>query len=295
VGLLGLLALGDSPASAQDPDYHLVTESELKEAMAQVNGFDPIPTTNGARFQSEVVFALLKKAEEAGRPDMPLLIPAGYWYRAFLAKTNLSEDRAPKYVKLANQYQQHKWIDPRPEMVIDEIKKGEPPQRAINVMIWWTKEKGKKDKYSYRDTLSTPNLKVTDHRVITYRLVDFGDRYYFDKIKGLSGRPTTGLLGLLFKVIGEGRVVRSGMAVSEDGFMVLRGRAKKGFMGVSSTATIAPDGKSKKDVPEDRPDLKALEDMLKLEFEIKYKKFEWSEKMDRLIHDLELTKSRDIS
>jgi hypothetical protein len=174
--------------------------------------------------------------------------------------------------------------------VIAKVKKGDRPVQAMNILIWWPEEPGTKSKYSYRDTLSTPQLKVTDHRIITYRLLNFGNRFYFDKVEGMTGRPTTGLLGLLFKMIGEGRVVETGMTVSEDGLLIVRGTAKKGFTKVTATATVAPDGKSKKGIPKDRPDLKALEDLLKTPYEIDYRPFEWSVEMDRLIRDLERSK-----
>ena len=284
--LIGLSGLFSDIACAENLVYRRVTKAELIAAMHQVNGFDPRATTNGARFQAEVLFELVNTVADSGRLDKAMLITPEDWFRAFLVKMNLTENTAPQYVKLAYHHQQHMWVDARFDKVIDTVKKGDCPVHALNVMIWWPKERGAKNEYSYRDTLSTPKLKVTNHRVITYRLLNFGDRFFFDDIKGVSGRPTTGLPGLLFKLIGEGQVVKTGMAISEDGLMVVRGTAKKGLMTVTTTATIAPDGKSKKDVPKDRPDLKALEELLKTPFEIDYRKFEWSDKMDQIIQDL---------
>ena len=286
--LVGMSGLFSGMAWAEDLDYRRVTEAELIAAMHQVDGFDPRATTNAARFQAEVLFELVNTVADSGRLDKALLITREDWFRAFLVKTNLTEDTVPQYVKLAYQYKQSTWVDARMGQVIEKVKKGDRPLQALNVMIWWPKERGTKNKYSYKDTLSTPKLKVTNHQVITYRLLNFGDRFFFDDIKGLSGRPTTGLLGLLFRLIGEGRVVKTGMAVSEDGLMVVRGTAKKGLMRITTTAIIAPDGKSKKNVPDDRPDLKALEELLKTPFEMDYHKFTWSDKMDRIIQDLKL-------
>ncbi len=119
-----------------------------------------------------------------------------------------------------------------------------------------------------------------------YRLLDFGDRFFFDDIDGLTGRPTTGLLGFLFGLIGDGRVVVTGIAISKDGLQVVRGTAKKAFIGVTTTATISPDGRSEKDAPEGRLDLVALETLLQTPFEMAYKPLKWSVEMDRLIKDL---------
>ena len=268
-------------------DYRRVTEAELIAAMNQVNGFDPRATTNGPRFQAEVLFELVNAVADSGRLDRPMLISHEDWFRAFLVKTNSTAETAPQYVRLAFEHRQSTWIDARMDRVIDKVKKGDRPVQALSVLLWWPKEKGVENEFSYEDTLSNPKLQVTNHRVITYRLLNFGDRFFFEDIDGLTGRPTTGLLGLLFKVIGEGRVVITGMAVSEDGLQVVRGTAKKGLMEVTATATIAPDGKSKKNVPEDRPDLKALEELLKTPFEIDYRPFEWTVEMDRILQNLE--------
>jgi hypothetical protein len=285
---LVLSGLWGGTIRAEDLDYRRVTRDELVAAMQHAKGFDPRATTNGARFQAEVLFELVNAVADSGRLDKPMLVSREDWFRAFLVKTNLTEDAAPQYIKLAYKNKQCMWIDARMDRVIEKVKKGDRPVQALNVLLWWPEEKGTKSEYSYKDTLSTPNLDVTNHRVITYRLLNFGDRFFFDDINGLSGRPTTGLLGLLFKLIGSGRVVKTGMAVSEDGLLVLRGSAKKAFMGVTTTATIQPNGKSKKDVPEGRPDLKALEELLKIPFEMKYEPFKWSSKMDQLLINLEL-------
>ena len=284
--LIGVSGFYCAPMFAGELDYRRVTEAELIAAMNQVNGFDPRATTNGARFQAEVLFKLVNTVVDSGRLDRPMLITCEDWFRAFMVKTNSTAETAPQYVRLAFERKQSTWVDARRDRVIENVRKGDRPVQALNVLLWWPEESGAKSKYSYRDTLSTPQLRVTNHRVITYRLLNFGNRFFFDDIEGLTGCPTTGLLGLLFKIIGEGRLVEIGMAISEDGLQVVRGTAKKGLAEVTTTATIAPDGKSEKDVPKNRPDLKALEKRLETHFEIDYRPFEWSAEMDRIIRDL---------
>ena len=273
-------------SNADDLSVRRVTQAELVEAMRQVNGFDPTATTNGARFQAEVMFELVNTVADSGRLDKAMFITPEDWFRAFLVKTNLTAETAPQYVKLAHQHQQYMWVDARFDEVIEKVEDGERPVMALNVIFGWPDERGVDDEYAYQDTLSTPNLNVTNHRVITYRLLNFGDRFFFDQIDGLTGRPTTGLLGLLFRLIGEGRVVVTGIAISEDGLQIVRGTAKKAFMGVTTTATIQPDGQSEKDVPEDRSDLMALEALLEKPFEMAYKPLKWSDEMDQLIKDV---------
>ena len=106
--------------------------------------------------------------------------------------------------------------------------------------------------------------------MITYRLLDFGNMVVYDQLEGLTGQPTSGLLGILFSAIGEGRVTQSRMAISRDGLQVSRAKVKKAFLGLATTVTVYPDGHTEKDVPTDRPDLLALDLRLKQALEMDY-------------------------
>ncbi|MFQ5700139.1 MAG: hypothetical protein ACE5IL_17895, partial [Myxococcota bacterium] len=94
--------------------------------------------------------------------------------------------------------------------------------------------------------------------------------------EGLSGRPVSGLLGLLFDIIGEGSLKESRIAISKDGLQILRGRSQKIFS-LRLTATIYPDGRSIKGIPEDRPDLREIETRLKVPLKIEYLPYECGE------------------
>ena len=104
---------------------------------------------------------------------------------------------------------------------------------------------------------------MTNERLLSYRLLDFGDMTVFGDIRGLRGRPTSGVLGVLTQLIGEANVEENRMAVSPDGLQVARARAKKAFLEVASTLTVYPDGRAEKDIPPGRPDLAILEARLK--------------------------------
>jgi hypothetical protein len=160
-------------------------------------------------------------------------------------------------------------VDYREDRVIAGAPEVNRPPRALNVCIWWPDRPGLPASYSYEDSLSTPQLKVTNERVITYRLLDFGDMMVFDEITGFRGRPTTGLLGLLFQVIGEGRVVESRVAVAPDGLQITRARARKVFE-VATTVTVYPDGRTEKDLPPGRADLAPIEARLKQPLRLRY-------------------------
>jgi hypothetical protein len=159
--------------------------------------------------------------------------------------------------------------------VIRTVGAGPTPELALNVRLWWERTDDTPDRYSYLDSLSTPRLSVTNRSVITYRLLDMGDMIVYDQIEGLAGRPTTGALGLLFRVMGVGSVVWSRTAIAPDGLQITRARAMKGFIGVTSTLTVYPDGRTEKDLPVDRPDLARLEERLKDPVEVEYVPVSW--------------------
>ena len=184
--------------------------------------------------------------------------------------TARTENAMPQYAQLSYQYKQNMEVDYRVDRVIREIVEAPTPELAVNVRIWWEDQPGKPDRYSYMDTLSTPNLKVTNRRVMSYRLLDFGNWVAYDEINGLTGRPTSGILGFLFRIIGEGRILQTRMAISKDGLQFNRATARKGFIKRIDTVTVYPDGKMEKDIPPNRPDLLELTNRITQPLEIEY-------------------------
>ena len=261
------------PLAGVEGAYNVVDRSEVLEAMRQHGDYDLTAVTHGARFQAEVVFYLARQARERNPDGLPLFIGYEDWFRSFLAVTGRTENTAPQYALLSYRHGQNMEVDYRLDRVIREVKEGPMPELAVNVRISWEDGPGKPDRYSYLDTLSTPRFKVTNWQVITYRLLDFGDWAVYDEIEGITGRPMSGVLALLFRVIGEGRIAHSRMAISGDGIQVSRTTAEKAFMGVTTTVTVHPDGIMEKDVPAGRADLLELERRLKQPMKIDYVKF----------------------
>jgi hypothetical protein len=253
------------PLPAADPPtaWRTVGQQEIADAMAESRGFDLRATTNGPRLQSEVLLRLVERAAAADPQHRPLFIGHREWFLAYLARTGLAAGEAPVFVRLPDQHGQDMVVDYRPEKVFTAAGARRLPRRALNVCIWWPRTPGAPGSYSYEDTLSTPQLKVTNERVIAYRLLDYGDTTVFGQVDGLRGRPTTGILGVLFQVVGEGHVVESRMALAADGLQVSRARARKLMIEVATTVTVHPDGRTEKDVPAGRSDLAAIEARLK--------------------------------
>lgn len=267
-----LAALSPLPAAAASAPAGLrvVSRQEIRAAMAGSQGYNLLATTNGPRFQSEVVLRLARQAQASDPQRTPLFLGHREWFLAYLERTGLTAERAPLFVRLADQYGQDMVVDYRREKVIEQAAPSALPHMALNVCIWWPRGAGSAASYSYEDTLSTPRLKVTNERVITYRLLDYGDLTVFRQVEGLRGRPTTGILGVLFQVIGEGHVVESRMALAADGLQVSRARARKLLIEVATTVTVYPDGRTEKDVPPGRADLAASEARLKQRLELKH-------------------------
>lgn len=246
-----------------------VPYADILAAMRASGGYDRLATTNGGRLQAEVLLRLARGARLRAPDGPPLLLRHEDWFRALLEVTGVPADRAPLYAVLAHRHGQDVVADYGSGRVVREVVSGPVPVAALDVTISWPDAPGAARQYSYEDNLSTPHLKVTNHRLITYRLLDFGDAVAFDEIEGLTGRPTTGALGLLFQLIGEGRVVEYRMGVAPSGVQVSRGRARKGFFEVTTTLTVHPDGRSEKGVPAD-PVLRAIEERLKRPLDIRY-------------------------
>jgi len=255
---------------APEPASQPVAYAELLRAMRAEQGYDVRKTTNLARFQAGV---LLRLAEEAHsrRPDgPPLFVGHADWFRAYLQSVGLSPAEVPISVRLSFENRQDVWTEYRQDRVIRRVVEGPPVRLALNVWVAPSQGHPLPARYSYDDLDSTPHLRVTVEREYRYRLVDFGDQVLFDQFEGLHGRPTSGLLGLLFTLIGEARAVYSRIAVADDGVQVVVGQARKGFLTKTATVTIQPDGTAEAGVPKDRPDLVALEKRLRVPIEIEY-------------------------
>ena len=262
-----LLASAAAPPTPEAPIR--VPFADVLDAISRRHGYDLLATANGGRLQAEVLLDLARVAQEK-RPDgPPLLIGHDEWFRALTQVAGVPAERAPIYTRLAWQNKQDVVVEYRPSRVIREVVKGPAPRLAVDVTISWPAAPGSPSEYSYEDTQSTPHLKVTDKRVITYHLLDYGDMVVLDQIEGLTGRPTSGALGVLFSVLGEGRIVEYRMVVMPDGLQVSRGRARKAFFEVATTLTVRPDGRTEKGVPSE-PRFRDIETRLAAPLEIRY-------------------------
>ena len=254
-----------------DPSVRRVQFAELVEAMSaeRQRGYAVTTTSNGVRFQAGVLRALVERAQARDPSRSRLLIDPRDNARAFMAVTGLGADALPSYVRLAWRHGQYTLVDYDAGRVIARVGNARPAL-AISVVSWWPDSAGRVQRYSYVDTLAQPTLRVTNYRVMTYRLLYFDDMVVYDDVEGLTGRPLTGVLGLLFDVIGDGRGIQSRSAISRDGLQVTSSMVRKGFITLTFVATVYPDGHMEKDVPPNRRDLEAIVSRLKRPLDIEY-------------------------
>ena len=269
-------AAGPGIARAQDSACQVDTVSrtvlaEHIRAAAQAHGdFNIVASTNWTRFYSALYLGLVRDAIEQRPEGGVLYISARSLFREFLPVAELTDaTKAPADLLWAVHLGAGTWLAYRPDGIIGEVRSGPTPRMAANVRIAWPDREDGQTDYSFVDTLSVPQLKVTNRQIITFRQLDFGDMVAHDDVEGTSGRPLSGILGAIFDVIGEASIKYSRSAVASDGVQVMSVKAKKVFS-VTPTVTVYPDGRGEKDLPSNRPDLGAIESRLKQDIEIEY-------------------------
>lgn len=271
-----LLALCAPPVMAQAGDAEAVQVINREEVYAAMlmekrKGYSLDASSNGGRLEAGMILQLVRWAQARDPEKRPLLLRSEHYYWAYLDVMGLEPHEAPHSVQRSYDYGMDQRVEYRRERIIESIDEGPQPELVVSVVSSWPDTPGTPASYMYVDTLAKPHILVINKRVTSYRLLDMGDMLVFDEITGVFGRPITGVLGLLFKVIGAGRVVGSRIAFSRDGLQVVYGEARKGFLSKVVTATVHPDGTVEDGIPPGRPDLSALEARLKQPLKITYK------------------------
>ncbi len=251
-------------------NVYIASVESIVKAMDTQKGYDFLTTTNGARFHSNVLLALIDEIQKKGGGETRIFYDGENNLNAYLQKTGLPFEKLPIYVQLARENNQNEVVEFGVDRVVKQVIEGRRPKQALSIHTFWCEEENPASHFAYDDTLSVPRLRVINARDVRLKLLDFGDMLLYDEIEGMKGRPTTGLLGALFKIIGEGAIVQSRSAISDDGLQIVYARSKKGFFSVTTTATIYPDGRAIKGLPKDRPDLKKIEKRLKQPIKIEY-------------------------
>lgn len=268
---LAAAAPGCMAASPWD-DARAVTKDEIVKAMQEQKrqGYSLDAPSNAVRLQAGV-FLEIVAAVQADGSRRPLRVGHEEYFQAFLQVAGHTPATAPKFVSVAHRHGEDFLIDHRAENVIADARGGPVPRRAMNVKAGWPPAAGSPSRYFYEDKTSDPHVEVAHERLNGYRILDFGGIIVYDDLYGITGRATSGLLGLIFRFIGNADGEQTRFAVSDvDRTQVSLTTVRK-LLPVTQTVTIFPDGKIFTGVPENRPDLSALEArLIELDLQLVY-------------------------
>ena len=269
--LVSRRAQAQARACAVDTIPRAELAAEMRAAALSYGDYDLLATTNWTRFQSALYVQLARHALEQEPLGGVLFIPPRYLFWEFLALAGVADaNEAPAHLLWALHLDQGTQLEYRPDGIVKSVSNGTHATLAANVHTSWPDRSDGTDKFSVVDTLSVPKLKLTNRQEITYRLMVFGGMVVYDEIVGTSGRPLSGVLGALFKVIGDGRIEYYRSVLTDDGLQVVRAKARKSLFSRTTTITIYPDGRAENHMPPDRPDLAATEERLERDLEIEY-------------------------
>ncbi|MBP2648149.1 MAG: hypothetical protein H6Q77_1773 [Gemmatimonadetes bacterium] len=278
IAVIALSGTARGPLAAQSCPRDTTTPQALRDAMHEAllapgGAYSILATTNSMRFQSAVFQRLIERALENRPGGGMLFIPYDAHWWEFLNAAGLGEgeaDKAPIGRRLAYEYHQDiELLYGPPNSVVKQVREGPAPLIAANVRLAWPDRPDNVRKFSFEDTLSVPKLKATNHQLMTFRFLVFTDMIVLDDIEGISGRPLNGVLGTIFKVIGEGNARYARFSISTDGRQVMRTKATK-VISKTVTATINPDGTGQNGVPDGRADMVAIEARLEQPLELEY-------------------------
>jgi len=276
--LAALLIPGAAHPTSKWDDARWVSKEQIVAAMRrqQAQRYAIAAIANATRLQAGIFLELAGRAAENGPMRRPLRIGHQEYFDALLEVTGLTPDSIPTYIKVAHEFREDYLIDGRMENVIENVERGESPQRALNVKVGWPQSTDAPTSYSYEDKSTQPHVEVTHQQVSSYRVLDFGGIMVYDEIRGVTGRATSGVFGAIFSLLGKAKAVETRFAFADDGVQLSLTTAKK-LLTITQPVTIYPDGTVRAGVPPGRPDLVQLKNaMKKLDFKIVYVPFDMS-------------------
>jgi len=262
--LSGLLLCSAPSAPAASCGHWQVGTDTMRRVMADINGYDTAAAPNQARFVADFLFGVAAEAAGHGGIDSFQIQPQRF-FEAWLTVTGREADDAPVSMRRVLEYRQRFAVDIDPAVDRD----GARPRRVLAVRVVWDPSDAPDgaQSYSYEDTRSDPAVRIRQQHDIRYLLIDFGDFIAYENMHGISGRPTSGGLGALFKLLGMAEIESVRLAVATDGFQINRSRVRKWF-GFTTHAVITPDGTAERGIPDSRPDYRRLAERLDRGFEI---------------------------
>lgn len=252
-------------------NIQVLSTEAIERAMREQaqKGYDIAAGPNQGRFIAAILFALADRERTQGDENRPFLIRQKELFPAYLRATGKSPEEVPPGYLRGKEVGIAMSVAYQTDQIVGEVKEGPVPEQALSVRATWPESDGLPSSYVYEDTTSDPNVRVRRERPTTYRILKYADLVVYDEMKGISVRPTSGALGALFSAIGMAEVDETRFVVSEDQTQVTLTRVHKLFS-VGSLATVTRDGRARKGLPEDRPELERYEAVLKQDLEVTY-------------------------
>ena len=103
---------------ANDDKVLIVSRQEIIKAMKMQTGYDITATTNGGRFNGELILQLARWAQERDPDEYPLLINYQDNFCAYLEVTGLTIKNVPAFVLKPYQHRQNQLIEYRKNHII---------------------------------------------------------------------------------------------------------------------------------------------------------------------------------
>ena len=251
------------------PEPSPVSREEILRAMSAHGAYSITSTTTSSRFAAEALLAIVRRRRQEFPESSHFLVRHSDWFAAHLETAGVTYAEMSEAARSGFEYRQDAVIDYGPQ-VVEEVVEGPVPRTSLDVTIFWPDTGGAPSQFSYKDTLSDPEIDVYDHRVIRFKLHEYDDMLVFDQVTGISVRPV-GFLSAVFAVLGKPDLKQNRVAASTDEWQVMRGRVSV-FAGISKTgtATIEPGGRGHEGVPPERADLQALAERLRQPLRLRY-------------------------
>ena len=254
-------------AFAQDCENRQVGVDELREVIASIDGYDITATTNQGRFVADVLLGLAADFSARDPDGLPFEIAPEGFFDAVVSVAGIEPEEMPISFRRALEVGQVFTVDYRQARLVEGGAAAGEIEQALAVSVRWPDDGP--DHYEYEDTDASPNVLLRYESEVNYRLVRLQDRVLYDDVEGLSGRPTSGALGALFRVLGRASIQSSHFAVADDQTLVAYTRGRRLFS-FSTLATVRPDGSTSREVPDDRDDLEAMGERLSRLPDIRY-------------------------
>ena len=261
----GVARQGPSPDPVRPASVSAISDALRVE---QAKHYDLRATSNGARMMAAVLLRLARAEHARDSLASPFVVSAEAFEAAFVEVTGTPRDSLPIDVRVSTEHHEDIEVEFRQSHVIDAVLDGPRPVFALRVRGGWADSAPRR--YTYEDRSGTPILRISHERTTSYVILDYGDMVVHDQVRGVSGRATTGLLAVLFDVIGDARAVESRFALATDGTQVARVSVRKGPGSITQTVTVRPDGVVEKGIPGGRADLRALEQRLSRKLKLRY-------------------------